>query len=88
MPELLGRTCLHGFAKFLSGRGGVDVIDAAPVGEAGVVLQEPLTSLWTTFLGVHLSMNQDRRSEFSERFHMVGILILSMHSDFRDLLMA
>ena len=69
IPKSPGWPRNHSFAKFLSGRSGVDTVSLAPKREAGVILQKPLTSLWTTFSGIYQSIIQDRRCEFFNRVH-------------------
>jgi len=69
IPKLPCRTCLDSLAKFLPGRSGVDTVNTTPKGEGVIILQNPFTSLWTTFLGIYQSIIQDCRSEFLNRVH-------------------
>jgi len=52
IPKLPGWPRNHSFAQFLSGRGGIDTVSLTPKGEGEVILQKPLTSLWTTLSGI------------------------------------
>jgi len=69
IPKLPGWPRNHSLAQFLPGRSGINAVSLAPKGEGGVILQNPITRLRATFLGIYQSMIQDRRSKFLERVH-------------------
>ena len=81
LNQLLDRACLDSLAQFFPGRSRIGAVNPAPKGEAEVVLQQPLKRLWTAFLSIHQSVNQDRCGKFLERFHKIGIVIFPTPPD-------
>lgn len=79
--QLLDRGCLDSLAKFFPGRSRIGAVNPAPKGEAEVVLPQPLKRLWTAFLSIHQSVNQDRCGKFLERVHKIGIVIFPTPPD-------
>jgi len=69
IPKLPGWSCQYSLAKFRPGKSSIDTVSLAPKRETGVILQQPLTRLWTAFSGICQRMIQDCCGKFFDRVH-------------------